>query len=35
MVDPERGTAEVVEFGREPQPVVRLNLIQALAKNGP
>ena len=34
MVDPERGTAEVVEFGREPQRVVRLNLIQALAKNG-
>ena len=34
MVDPEQGTAEVVEFGRAPQPVVRLNLIQALAKNG-
>lgn len=34
MVDPEQGTAEVVEFGRAQQPVVRLNLIQALAKNG-
>ena len=34
MVDPESGTAEVVEFGRTPQPTIRLCLIQALAKNG-
>ena len=34
MTDPQSGTAEVVDFGRTPQPVVRLCLIQALAKNG-
>lgn len=34
LVDPQTGTAEVVDFGRVPQPVVRLCLIQALAKNG-
>lgn len=34
LVDPEQGIAQVVEFGREPQPVTRLALVQALAKNG-
>lgn len=34
MADTERGQVEVLEFGRTPQPVTRLRLIQALAKNG-
>lgn len=32
--DAQQGVAEVLRFGREPQPVVRLALVQALAKNG-
>ena len=34
MADPEAGLAEVVEVGREPEPLTRLALIQALAKTG-
>lgn len=34
MSDPEEGLAEVVEVGREPEPLTRLSLIQALAKTG-
>ncbi len=32
--DAQQGIAEVLRFGREPQPTVRLALVQALAKNG-
>lgn len=32
--DPDNGVAEVHEFVREPAPVTRLALVQALAKNG-
>ncbi|MBM6699398.1 16S rRNA (uracil(1498)-N(3))-methyltransferase [Bifidobacterium pullorum subsp. saeculare] len=32
--DPDQGVAEVRAFTREPRPVTRLTLIQALAKNG-
>lgn len=32
--DEQQGIAEVLEFGREPAPKVRLSLVQALAKNG-
>ncbi|KFI97380.1 16S rRNA (uracil(1498)-N(3))-methyltransferase [Bifidobacterium stellenboschense] len=32
--DPDNGVAEVREFVREPAPVTRLALVQALAKNG-
>lgn len=34
MADPEAGLAEVDEVWREPEPVTRLALIQALAKTG-
>ena len=34
MADPEAGLAEVVTVGREPEPLTRLALIQALAKTG-
>lgn len=34
VADVEQGQVEVLEFGRTPQPVTRLCLIQALAKNG-
>lgn len=34
MADSEAGLAEVVEVGREPEPLTRLALIQALAKTG-
>lgn len=34
MADPDAGLAEVDEVWREPQPVTRLALIQALAKTG-
>ena len=34
LTDPEQGIAEVRDFVREVQPVTRLTLIQALAKNG-
>ena len=32
--DAQQGIAEVVRFGKEPQPVTRLALVQALAKTG-
>ena len=32
--DPDQGLAEVVSFHREPRPVTRIALVQALAKNG-
>ena len=34
LIDPEGGVAEVGEFAREPRPVTRLCLVQALAKTG-
>lgn len=34
ITDPQAATAEVREVGREPRPVTRLALIQALAKQG-
>lgn len=34
VVDSEGGLAQVREFGREPEPLIRLALIQALAKGG-
>ncbi|TPF86365.1 16S rRNA methyltransferase [Bifidobacterium sp. UTCIF-37] len=34
LVDPETGLAEVREFTREPRPITRLALVQALAKTG-
>ena len=32
--DAQQGIAEVLRFGKEPQPVTRLALVQALAKTG-
>ena len=34
LTDGESGTAEVLEVGREPRPITRITLIQALAKQG-